>query len=130
VRSGRVTERLGTLAFGYDHWWHPNDEDEAHAAAAEVAELLRTWGEEWFLAWTDAATAINRLRWWESPLPAVQVVGALLVERPGDPRRAAVAEKLEHGSDGGRSGAVRTCVALMMTRSLPGSSVASPVEND
>ena len=40
-------ERLGHLGFGYDHWWHPTNEAEAHAAADEVIALMQQRGLPW-----------------------------------------------------------------------------------
>lgn len=95
LRSGMdlgIADRLGSIAYGYDHWWHPADADEAADAATEVIEALQEGGLVWLDLWSDPTVAIERLLLGLTPVTTVELVAALLVDRPGDHRRRVVAE--------------------------------------
>lgn len=91
VRGGMATgiaERLGSIAFGHDHWWHPSTAEEGHDAAQEVLTLLESHGLPWLDELTDPDRAVATLLSRPSGLTELEVAAALLVERPEDSRRA------------------------------------------
>ncbi len=89
-----VGERLGMLAFGYDRWWHPSDAKGATAVAREVLSLMETHGLPWLTRMNDPDTAIAALLPMDNLVWKLEVAAALLVERPGDPRRAVALQAL------------------------------------
>jgi hypothetical protein len=103
VRSAEnvgLAERLGALAFGYDHWWHPWSSEEASGAAGEVLALMDAHGLPWLDRMTDPDVAIAALLPLQRVLWHLEAAAALLVERPGDQRRADVLQGLRRWGSG------------------------------
>ncbi|MCA1706920.1 MAG: DUF4304 domain-containing protein [Actinobacteria bacterium] len=101
VRSGMdtgVATRLGEVAFGRDHWWHPSTEEEARAAAAEVIGLMESHGLPWLDRLSDPEAAIAWLLPQDGSFQLIEVAAALLVERPNDQRRAQAERALRRWS--------------------------------
>lgn len=101
VRSAEdtgIATRLGSVALGRDHWWHPSDELGAHADAAEVVDLMRSHGLEWLELMSDPEVAITESLSQRGPLPPLQTAAAILAEHPHDSRRDEVAAVLRQWS--------------------------------
>jgi hypothetical protein len=96
VNAG-LWERLYAGGSPDDGWWHPCDEQEAHAAAVEVLALMHSDGLVWLERWSDPDVVVGAFQ--EDDLiqnrTRLVLVAALLAERSGVARRTRVSQMLE-----------------------------------
>lgn len=94
VRSSGDTgigTRLGQVALGRDHWWHPSDEREAHEDAVEVVRMMHSHGLPWLDLMTTPDIAIAASLGHGSVLWPLETAAALLAEHPDLAQRHEVA---------------------------------------